>query len=128
MRLPGFSVSSCLAGVFLAWLFCGLVSAQDKPLDGHPWDLGVWAGGGFSVAGGTKDTHTFNAGARLGKVLTEEHGSGFVRGNFEWSADLMPVYYIWQPAPAQNAYGAAFNPVNFKWNFTSSARTVPSAA
>ena len=37
----------------------------------------------------------------------------------------MPVYYVWQPAPAVNAYGAAFNPVNLKWNFTSSDRTIP---
>jgi len=101
------------------------LSAQDKPLDGQPWDLGFWGGGGFSVPGGTKDTHTINAGIRLGKVLTGDHGGSFVRGNFEWSADLMPLYYIWQPAPAQNAYGAAFNPVNLKWNFTSATSAVP---
>jgi hypothetical protein len=99
--------------------------AQDKPLDGQPWDFGVWAGGGLSVPGGTKDTHTINTGIRLGKVLTGDHGGSFLRGNFEWSADLMPIYYIWQPAPAQNAYAAAFNPVNLKWNFTNSARVVP---
>jgi lipid A 3-O-deacylase len=108
------------------FLLGGLAFAQDsKPLDGKPWDLGLWAGGGFSVPGGTKDTHAINAGVRLGKVLTGDHGGGFLRGNFEWSADLMPLYYIWQPVPAQNAYGAAFNPLNLKWNFTGSARTVP---
>ena len=123
-----FSVSLCLRGGILALVLISsvFVSAQSsRPLDGQPWDLGFWAGGGFSVPGGTKDTHTFNGGLRLGKVLTGDHGGGFVRGNFEWSADLMPVYYIWQPAPAQNAYGAAFNPLNLKWNFTNSARTVP---
>ena len=98
---------------------------NSKPLDGQPWDFGFWAGGGFSVPGGTKDTHTINGGVRLGKVLTGDHFGSFMRGNFEWSADLMPLYYIWQPAPAINAYGAGFNPVNLKWNFTSSARTVP---
>jgi hypothetical protein len=108
-------------------LLCGLAQAQQssKPLDNQPWDLGVWAGGGFSVPGGTKDTQAVNAGVRLGKVLTGDHGGGFVRGNFEWSADLIPVYYVLQPAPAKNAYGAGFNPVNLKWNFTNSARTVP---
>src|SRR5437588_6285252 len=89
----------CLRGVLLVLLFCCVASAQSsKPLDGKPWDLGLCAGGGFSVPGGTKDTHTFDAGVRLGKVLTGDHGGGFVRGDFEWSADLMPVYYIWQPA------------------------------
>jgi lipid A 3-O-deacylase len=117
----------CLRGViFISILFGSqFLAAQSKPLDGQPWDLGVWAGGGFSVPGGTKDTHTMNAGVRLGKVLTDDHLGGFLRGNFEWAADLMPIYYIWQPAPAQSAYAAAFNPVNLKWNFTSSARTVP---
>jgi lipid A 3-O-deacylase len=104
----------------------GLVAAQaSKPLDGGPWDLGVWASGGFSVPGGTKDTQMVDAGGRLGKVLTDDHLGGFMRGDFEYAADLIPVYYLLQPAPAVNAYGAAFNPVNLKWNFTSSARTIP---
>src|SRR5215831_3933230 len=106
-------------------LLSGLASAQQssKPLDGEPWDLGVWASGGFSVPGGTKDTQAVNAGVRLGKVLTGNHGGGFVRGNFEWAADFMPLYYVVQPG--QNAYGAGFNPVNLKWNFTTHTRAVP---
>jgi lipid A 3-O-deacylase len=113
--------------LLISLLLCGLAQAQQssKPLDGHPWDIGIWGGGGFSVPGGTKDTHALNLGVRLGKVLTRDHLGSFLRGNFEWSADVMPLYYIWQPAPAQNAYGAAFNPVNLKWNFTNSAHTVP---
>lgn len=111
-----------LTGVFL--LLCGMAAAQtSKPLDGKPWDIGIWGGGGFSVPGGTSDTQTFNAGVRFGKVLTGDHLGGFMRGNFEWSADLLPVYYVMQPA--QNAYGAGFNPVNLKWNFTSPARVIP---
>jgi len=98
---------------------------SSKPLDGQPWDFGIWAGGGFSVPGGTKDTHTVNAGVRLGKVLTADHGGGFLRSNFEWAADLIPLYYLWQPRPAQNAYAAAFNPLDLKWNFTRCTHTVP---
>jgi hypothetical protein len=101
------------------------VAQTSKPLDGRPWELGVWASGGFSVPGGTKDTKVIDAGARLGKVLTSDHFGGFVRGNFEYSADLIPVYYVLQPAPAVNAYGAAFNPINVKWNFTRANRTIP---
>lgn len=123
-----FSVSPCLRGaIFVLGLVCSLLSTaqSSKPLDGRPWDFGVWAGGGFSVPGGTKDTHAINVGARLGKVLTGDHFGGFLRGNFEWSADLIPIYYLWQPAPAQNAYAAAFNPLNLKWNFTGPAQTIP---
>jgi lipid A 3-O-deacylase len=122
-------VSLCLRGAIwvsvlaLSSLFAGAQSA--KPLDGKPWDLGVWADGGFSVPGGTKDTQIMSAGGRLGKVLTGDHLGGFLRGNFEWSADLVPLYYLWQPAPAKNTYGEGFNPLNLKWNFTSSERVVP---
>jgi hypothetical protein len=124
-----FSASRRLRGGFLVFLLvtsASLATAQSsKPLDGQPWDLGIWAGGGFSVPGGTKDTRTMNAGVRLGKILTDDHLGGFLHGNFEWAADLMPICYIWQPTPAQNAYAAAFNPVNLKWNFTAYERTIP---
>jgi hypothetical protein len=122
------SASPRLRGVLLLLMtfFSIFAGAQSsKPLDGHPWDFGVWAGGGFSVPGGTKDTTAFDAGIRLGKALTGDHFGSFLHGNFEWAADLIPVYYLWQPAPAINAYSAAFNPVNLKWNFTRSARTIP---
>src|SRR6476620_10365082 len=120
--------SGCVRGAIVAALVvCSLLAnaQSSRPLEGQPWDFGVWAGGGFSVPGGTKDTHAANAGVRLGKVLTDDHGGSFLRGNFEWSADLIPVYYLWQPKPALNSYAAAFNPLNLKWNFTSCARTVP---
>jgi lipid A 3-O-deacylase len=123
-----FSVSPCLSGGLLLLIVISPIFAtaqSSKPLDGKPLDLGFWAGGGFSVPGGTKDTQTLNAGVRLGKVLTGDHLGGFLRGNFEYAADVMPIYYFWQPAPAQNAFGSAFNPVNLKWNFISAERVVP---
>jgi hypothetical protein len=124
-----FSVYQRLRGALLLLIFAAtsiFAGAQSaKPLDGQPWDLGIWAAGGFSVPGGTKDTHAIDAGVRLGKVLTSDHFGSFLRGNFEWSADLIPLYYIWQPVPALNAYSAAFNPANLKWNFTRTDRVVP---
>ena len=87
------------------------------------WELGVWTGGGFSVPGGTKDTQIMNAGFRAGKVLTPEVGPGFLRGKFEYAVDGVPVYVVFQKT---TVYGAGFNPVVFKWNFTHGARrTVP---
>jgi hypothetical protein len=117
---------SLLCAVFIFFMMpVSLAQAQSKPLEHQPWDYGFWASGGFSVPGGTLDTHMVNAGVRLGKVLTGEHLPGLVRGNFEWSADLIPLYYIWQPAPARNAFAEGFNPVNLKWNFTDCRRAVP---
>jgi lipid A 3-O-deacylase len=137
MRPRGFwqslsCVSLCLRGAILVLvlalssLFANAQSTQSsKPLDGKPWDFGIWADGGFSVPGGTKDTQIISAGGRMGKVLAGDHFPSFLRGNFEWSADLVPLYYVWQPAPAKNAYGEGFNPINLKWNFTSLTRIVP---
>lgn len=124
-----FSVSPCLRGGFFCFILIAssLSHAQSKPLDKQPWDYGFWAGGGFSVPGGTNDTQAMNAGVRLGKVLTDNAGTGFLRGNFEWSADLIPFYYLWQPSPARNAFGEGANPLNLKWNFTHSSRVVPFA-
>ncbi len=109
--------------IFALLLFCGLAGAQSKPLDNKPWDIGIWLGGGVSVSGGTKDTQAIDAGLRLGKVLTGDHLGGILRGNFEWAADFLPVYYVKQPL--KNAYGAGLNPLNLKWNFTSANRVVP---
>jgi hypothetical protein len=128
-RLMPFSVPPCLHGAMLILVLVAsalpAAAQSSKPLDGQPWDLGFWADGGFSVPGGTKDTKAISAGVRLGKVLTGDHFGSFLRGNFEWSADVIPLFYLWQPAPAKNAYGEAFNPVNLKWNFTSAERVVP---
>ncbi|HKW74487.1 MAG TPA: acyloxyacyl hydrolase [Terriglobales bacterium] len=123
------SLSLCRYAALLAavLLIASLAQAQSKPLENQPWDYGFWASGGFSVPGGTKDTHMINGGVRLGKVLTGDHLPGLVRGNFEWSADLIPLYYIWQPAPARNAFAEGLNPVNLKWNFTDCGRAVPFA-
>lgn len=114
-----------LLATFLLFCSSAAIAQSSKPLDGYPWELALWGGGGLSVPGGTQDTHMLNFGLRIGKVLTGDHGPGFLRGNFEWSADVIPVYYIWQPAPAVNTYAGGFNAVNLTWNFTNSAKTVP---
>ena len=116
----------CAVSIFFV-LPVSLAHGQSKPLERQPWDYGFWASGGFSVPGGTPDTHMVNAGVRLGKVLTGDHLSGVMRGSFEWSADLIPLYYIWQPVPARNAFAEGFNPVNLKWNFTDCRRAIPFA-
>jgi lipid A 3-O-deacylase len=119
MKFGGGSVRLTLALLLL----CGVAGAQSSILGDQPWDIGVWVGGGFNVPGGTSNTQVVNAGLRLGKILTGNVGSNFLRGNFEWSADIIPLYYLVQPGT--NAYAAGFNPVNLKWNFTSSSRAVP---
>ncbi|HLY98875.1 MAG TPA: acyloxyacyl hydrolase [Candidatus Angelobacter sp.] len=118
-----------LAYVF--FLLCGMAAAQDDSiLLKRPWQFGFWGGGGVSVFGGSKDVSTATAGLRIGKMLSREIGDGQMRGVFEWSADVIPLYYFVQPNTfkgSNNTYGASFNPLNMTWNFTAPKTITPYA-
>src|SRR5262250_3657878 len=87
------------------------------------WDLGIWSQGGHSVSGGVKNTSAFDAGLRIGKVLTGQHGNGWMRGNLEYAIDIIPIYVL--PGPVNTAYGGSLSPFIVKWNFTGGRRLAP---
>lgn len=87
------------------------------------WELGAFAGGGTGAGKGF-NTQFLVAGGRVGRVLTGEHGPGWLRGDFEWAVDALPVYEVFA-ARQQNIYGGSFSPVIWQWNFTSGKRIVP---
>ncbi len=95
--------------------FASLLIAQDNSIPQDAWELGVWGGGGHSVPGGTSGVGVFDAGVRLGKMLTGEHLPGILRGNFEYAVDVMPLYLV---HINDTRYAAGFNPVILKWNFS----------
>ena len=100
--------------------------AQSLPsdlLEKGTWELGIWTAGGHSVSGGTADTGVWNAGVRVGKILTNEHGSGFVRGNLEYAVDFIPAYLL--VFPSRTSYSGGFDPFVLKWNFTSGRKIAP---
>ncbi|MBV9610480.1 MAG: acyloxyacyl hydrolase [Acidobacteria bacterium] len=108
-------------------LFCASVAAAQEAsstLHEGAWDFGLWAAGGHSVPGGTSGTTVFDAGLRIGKVLTREHLSGILRGNFEYAVDLIPLYLV---HTGDTRYAAGFDPVILKWNFTSGRHVAPYA-
>jgi lipid A 3-O-deacylase len=77
-------------------------SADDAPakatMAADPWDLGAFFQGGV----GTEQRSDFSflsAGVRLGKVITDQHGPGFLRGQFEYAGELMPYWQSFTPAP-----------------------------
>ena len=96
--------------------------AQTGPEQGGR-EVQIWAGGGHSVPGGTKDTGAFNAGLRYGWILTDAHLPSFLRGRFEYAVDAVPVFLIFQPA--NTAYGVGFDPLGLKWNFQRHGRLSP---
>src|SRR5229473_1956278 len=91
-----------------------LAVAQTGPEQGGH-EVQIWAGGGHSVSGGTKNIGIFNAGLRYGWILTGPHLPGFLRGRFEYAVDGVPVFLVFQPA--NTAYGVGFSPLGLKWNF-----------
>lgn len=88
---------------------------------GH--EVQIWAGGGHSVPGGTKNTGAFSVGLRYGWILTGPHLPGFLRGRFEYAVDAVPVFLVFQPA--NTAYGVGFDPLALKWNFERHGRLSP---
>jgi len=114
--------------LLLLFLACTPLVAQlptDSPVDAirHPvWAKGVFLGGSTSFAN-TPSAQTFLAGARFGRVLTNEHGSNFLRGSFEMDLDIIPINEFWYDGNAQ--YAAAINPFIAKWNFTKGSAIAP---
>ena len=112
-------------------LFCCLASASllaqlptDSPVDvlRHPgWNKGLFIGGGTSVAS-SPSGQSLLIGFRLGRVLTNEHGSGFLRGTFEMAGDIIPLDEYWIHG---GQYAGGINPFIAKWNFTSPCKVAP---
>jgi len=113
-------------GVFvLLLLLCSTIAAQappENPIQKGTWELGLFTGGGIGL-GKSDNTQFFYAGGRAGRVLTSDHFSGIVRGNFEWAVDVMPIYVVFPPESA--VYGGSIKPAIWKWNFTSGKKIVP---
>ena len=111
-----------LCGVFL--LLSVPMLAQARPEAGGT-EYQIWSGGGHSVSGGTSNTGVFNAGLRYGWVLTAPHGPGFLKGNFEYALDAVPLFLVFQPA--NTAYGVGVNPLGLKWDFAPHLHLLPYA-
>ena len=112
--------------IFLCFSSSALLAQlpTDTPVDAlrHPaWNKGVWVAGSTSVAS-DPSAQSFSLGLRVGRVLTQERGKGFLRGTFEMAADIIPINEWWING---GQYAAAINPLVLKWNFTKGCRIAP---
>src|SRR5581483_4489190 len=115
-------------------LFCCLACAAmwaqvptDSPVDAlrHPgWNKGIFVGGGTTVDSSPSGQNLV-LGFRLGRVLTDEHGSGIFRGTFEMAVDIIPLDEYWING---GQYAGGVDPLVAKWNFTKGCRISPYAA
>jgi|HubBroStandDraft_5_1064220.scaffolds.fasta_scaffold17190_2 lipid A 3-O-deacylase len=96
-----------------------------QSLGQHAIQLGLLAGAGTGLghSGGTQFGY---AGGRGGIILSPEFLPGFLRGNFEWAADVLPMYVVFPPSGA--VWGGSIRPVIWQWNFTSAHKFAPYVA
>ena len=106
------------------------------------WEYGPFLDGGNGF--GNRDDYRFlSAGFQAGKILTPVLGHGILAGQFEYSANIMPLWLAFTPAQNPNAnflypngtsftgpegggtyVGASITPVILRWNFLSHSRRI----
>ena len=123
----------------------GVDAPARAALADHPWEFGAFFQGG--VGTGDRSDFTFtSAGVRLGKVITEQHMPGILRGQFEYAGELMPYWQSFTPPPGlyethyifngQSGYalfpygggtytGFSITPIILRWNFAPTRRFAP---
>ncbi len=117
-----------------------------------PLEFGALVQGGVGVTQDRSDFKFLMAGIHAGKVLTGNHGSGLLRGNFEVAAELFPFWQSYTPkmqkascfptpqpgtfgvpgdyCSANYTIGGTFSgitatPVILRWNFAGTHRLTP---
>jgi lipid A 3-O-deacylase len=124
-----------LAAVCVFLFAASISAAQDSAsvkLQKGSWELGGIIGGGTGL-GKSSGTQFLFAGGRGGRIFTKEHLPGWLKGNFEWAVEVMPLYEVFagptrEVSKSQSIYGGSFKPVIWEWNFTSNRKIVPYTA
>jgi hypothetical protein len=118
----------------------------EAALAAKPWEFGPFFQGGFGV--GNRSSYTFtNAGARLGKVMTNSSLPGILRGQFELAGEILPYWqsftppkgtyttgvilpgggYTFLPEPFTGGTfsGISITPIILRWDLTPTRRFAP---
>jgi hypothetical protein len=112
-----------------------------------PWEIGGIVQGGKGFTDNRDDFKFLMAGVHAGKVLTDEHGGGLLRGRFEYAVEVFPFWQSYTPTfqrancvatATPNAIscsalyttggtytGASVTPIILRWNFKSHGKFVP---
>jgi hypothetical protein len=101
------------------------------------FEIGPFVNGGVGL-GNRSDYGFFSAGVEGGKIMTPVIGHGFLAGQFEYGANIMPLWLGFTPPQTDSAtfigpggvpftgkegggtyVGVSITPVIFRWNFLS---------
>lgn len=117
-------------------------------LEKRPWEWGPFFQGGKGIGYLISDYKLLSAGVRLGKVITNEHLPGLLRGQFEYAGELMPYWEALTPPPHQQLltytnpqtgatqpelypygggayHGFSITPIILRWDFQPHGRWAP---
>lgn len=88
-------------------------------------DVELWTGALVAQHDGstTFNTDVWMTGVRFGHVLTTPHFPGWLRGTLQWDFDVIPALVF---TNLQTTYGAEFDPIVLRWNFSHKGRIAPS--
>ncbi len=127
------------------------VAAQQNPLSSasthQPGEYGAILQGGFGITDQRDGFKFLMAGVHAGRVLTNNYGSGFLRGNFEYAVEVLPYWQSFtpkfqkvsctqaigsaliscsQPYTVGGTFtGASVTPIILRWNFARAGRMTP---
>ena len=120
-----------------------------SPVEGvreaRSWEFGPFINWGSGV-GDRSDFKFLWAGVQGGKVLTPVIHAGFLSGQFEYGANIMPLWQAYTPAPHEQLltcstpagqsvpctlavgggtfYGYSLTPVILRWNFLTKSKRI----
>ena len=105
------------------------VDLPSAPLRHPGWNYGVQVSGGSSVVQvsnlsfvtANRNISNFAVSFHVGRVLTQEHGRGWIRGTFEWDFNVIPVEIFWVIG---QHYAGGFEALGPRWNFTHNRQCV----
>jgi lipid A 3-O-deacylase len=126
-------------------------STPENPLDTthgrQPWEIGAIFQGGAGVTDNRSGFKFLWAGAHAGRVLTDNAGHGFLRGNFEYAVEIFPYFEAFTPifprvscaetsstspitcsAPYNvggTFHGVSITPIILRWNFARHGKITP---
>jgi len=104
-----------IAALFLLCLSGASWAQAPADAQNRAWDLGVWVAGqtGEENTNSFAEAQILSGGMFVGKILTNETGSAWRRGRFEYAFDVFPLFIQFTP---QRLYGGGFEPVILRWN------------
>jgi hypothetical protein len=118
---------------------------EDNPVaqvrKNQSFGYGPFLNGGVGL-GNRDNFQFFSAGIEGGKILTPVIGHGFFAGQFEYGANIMPLWLGFTPAPHEQSFyeapgeyfegpdgggtyvGVSITPVIFRWDFATKSKRI----